>query len=508
MRRVAVLAAGVIILVAAVAFSCAALRGPGGPATPEEASRAYFRAWGNGDLSAMRRLVDDPPADFADRHRALSRALRVESVEFSPGPPARHGDEASVDYAVTRDLLGVGRWSFRATLRLARRGGAWAVRWSPATLHPALADGGRWLLTRTETASGAPVAADGKSLPEDSTAQPYLADLGGRLGEDGGEPGWAVEIQNPGRPAQRLEVFPGRGARPIRTTIDRRAQAAADAAVGSASAALVAIRPSTGEILAVADRLPDAKGAFQGVYPPGSTFKVVVAAALLDGGMTPASAVDCPAVTVAGQRTIHNHGDLALGRVSLADAFAESCNTTFAKLGVATGTRRLRDSAAAFGFGAHFDTGTDTAYSGDFPDPGSDNGLAEASIGQGKVQANPLAMALVAAAVADGSYRSPRLVAARLVRQGTVRALPSSVVTGLRSMMRAVATRGTAARAGLPAGTAGKTGTAEYDAQGRTHAWFIGYRGDLAFAVFVQHGGDGGQVAAPVAARFLAVIKS
>lgn len=82
------------------------------------------------------------------------------------------------------------------------------------------------------------------------------------------------------------------------------------------------------------------------------------------------------------------------------------------------------------------------------------------------------------------------------------------MVTGLRSMMRAVATRGTAARAGLPAGTAGKTGTAEYDAQGRTHAWFIGYRGDLAFAVFVQHGGDGGQVAAPVAARFLAVIKS
>jgi NTF2-like N-terminal transpeptidase domain len=261
MRKVAVLAGGLIILLAAVAFSCAALRGPGGPATPEEASRAYFRAWGNGDFAAMRRLVDDPPADFADRHRALSRALRVESVEFTPGPPVRHGDEASVDYAVTRELLGVGRWSFHATLRLQRLSGAWRVSWSPATLHPALADGGRWLLTRTEAASGAPVAADGKPLPDDSSAQPYLADVGGRLGEDGGEPGWAVRIENPGRPAQQLKVFPGRDARPIRTTIDRRAQAAADAAVGSASAALVAIRPSTGEIVAVADRLPDPKGA-------------------------------------------------------------------------------------------------------------------------------------------------------------------------------------------------------------------------------------------------------
>ncbi|GAA4615467.1 penicillin-binding transpeptidase domain-containing protein [Actinoallomurus liliacearum] len=508
MRRVVVAAAGVLILLAAAVFSCVALRGPHGPATPEAASAAYFRAWSGGDFAAMRRLADDPPGDFADRHRALSRALRVDSVDFTPGPPVRHGDEASVDYAVTRHLTGVGEWSFHATLRVARRNGAWRVVWSPATLHPALADGGRWILDRTEAGSGAPVAADGRPLPDDNDAQPYLADVGERLGEDEGAPGWAVRIQNPGRPAQQLKVFPGRGAAPVRTTIDRRAQAAADAAVGSAQAALVAIRPSTGEIVAVADRLPQAESAFTGLYPPGSTFKVVVAATLLGGGMTPASPVDCPAVTVAGQRTIHNHGGLALGRVSLADAFAESCNTTFAGLGVSAGAGRLRESAAAFGFGAHFDTGTDTAYSGDLLDPGGDNGLAEASIGQGKVQATPLAMAVVAAAVADGAYRPPRLVPARLVHAGTARPLPSSVVAGLRSMMRAVATRGTAARAGLPAGTAGKTGTAEYDAQGHTHAWFIGYRGDLAFAVFVLHGGDGGQVAGPVAARFLAVIKS
>lgn len=507
MGKIIAATAGVLALVAVFAVSCVALRGPRGPATPEEAARKYFHAWENGDFAAMRRLVDDPPGDFADRHRALSHALHVASVHFAPGRPVRRGNEATVDYAVTRGLLGLGDWSFHATLRLARRGGGWRVVWSPATLHPALVDGGQWRLTRLDAAPATPVAADGRPLPEDSSAQPYLADIGDRFGDDGGDPGWAVEIQNPGAPAQRLKVFAGDKTAPVRTTLDRRAQAAADQAVGSAPAALVAIRPSTGEVLAVADRLPDAKSAFHHMYPPGSTFKVVVAAALLRGGMTPRGPVDCPQVTVAGQRTIHNHDGLALGRVPLSDAFAESCNTTFAALGVAAGARRLTEAATAFGFNGHFDPGT-PAYAGDFLQPGNVNELAEDSIGQGRVQASPLAMAVVAAAVADGAYRPPRMVPARLLRQKAAEPLSSTVAAGLRSMMREVTARGTAAHAGLPADTAGKTGTAEYDAGGRSHAWFIGYRGDLAFAVLVYGGGDGGRVAAPVAARFLAVIKS
>jgi cell division protein FtsI/penicillin-binding protein 2 len=89
-------------------------------------------------------------------------------------------------------------------------------------------------------------------------------------------------------------------------------EAAADQAVRSQAAALVAVRPSTGEVLAVADRLAEPKDAFQGLYPPGSTFKVITAADLLHGGMTPGTSVDCPAVTVAAQRTIHNDGDFVL----------------------------------------------------------------------------------------------------------------------------------------------------------------------------------------------------
>jgi hypothetical protein len=457
----------------------------------------------------MKHLVEHPPADFADRHRSLSRDLHVQSVAFEPGPPVREGNDASVDYAVTRTLFGAGSWSFHAVLRLRRAGGRWRVRWSPATLYPALADGGRLELHPLDAAPSTPVAADGRELPAGSSVQPYLADVGDRFGDSGDDddPGWALWLDNPGKAAQRIKVFPGHRTTRVRTTLDRRSQAAADRAVGSAPAALVAVRPSTGEILAVADRLEEAKGAFPSLAPPGSTFKVITAAAALQEGMSPGSRVACPAVTVAAQRTIHNDGDFALGPVPLARAFAESCNTTFARLGVATGGRRLAAAGAAFGFGPRFDPGV-TAYAGDVPADAEGNALAEAAIGQGTVQATTLDMAVVAAAVADGTYRSPRLVAGHLAGHRMTRRLPAAVTAGLRSMMGDVVRYGTAAHAGLPAGTHGKTGTAEYGSAEHTHAWFIGYRGDLALAVFVERGGEGGRVAAPIAARFLTVAGS
>ncbi|MCW2948884.1 MAG: Cell division protein FtsI/penicillin-binding protein 2-like protein [Actinoallomurus sp.] len=131
MRKIAALAGGILLLVLVVAVSCGGVRSPGRTATPEEVAQKYFLAWGAGDFDAMRRLVADPPPDFTDRHRALSSALRVTSVEFVPGPVVRQGDQASVDYEVTRGLFGLGHWSFHAVLRLGRRHGRWQVWWSP-----------------------------------------------------------------------------------------------------------------------------------------------------------------------------------------------------------------------------------------------------------------------------------------------------------------------------------------------------------------------------------------
>ncbi|MFD0470863.1 penicillin-binding transpeptidase domain-containing protein [Nonomuraea thailandensis] len=132
--------------------------------------------------------------------------------------------------------------------------------------------------------------------------------------------------------------------------------------------------------------------------------------------------------------------------------------------------------------------------------------LAADAIGQGEVVATPLCMAALAAAVQSGTWRSPRLLSPEQVRRidGTPHEdvpMDENVVAALRDMMAAVVDYGTAGEAGLPEGVAGKTGTAEVEGE-TSHAWFIGYRDDLAFCVFVRHGGSGRSTAVPIAARF------
>ncbi|MQY02480.1 penicillin-binding transpeptidase domain-containing protein [Actinomadura macrotermitis] len=481
---------------------------------PQQVAQEYFAAWRQGSFTKMARLADAPPADFADQHRALSQGLSVVSVELRPDPVVQSGaDQAQASFQVSRDLAGHGTWSFRATLRLGRVDGRWKVLWSPDTLYPGLKRPATWRLTRVEVPAVAFVAADGRALPEGGLLDPYLTELGDRLVEEGdddeadGHSGWAVEATEAGGKPQRVKLLAVKQSARLRTTIDRDVQAAAERAVQGRPqrTAIVALRPSTGAVLAVADQL-GGQGAFVGGYPPGSTFKVVTAGALIADGMGAGSGADCPAGVVAAQRTIRNHEGSALGATTLRGAFAQSCNTTFARLAVdRLGGGKLGRAASAFGFGVRLKPGTGAA-TGDFPDPRSGAELAEASFGQGRVVASPLMMASVAAAVADGTWRAPRLLAAKDLRKVGAEPGPERDVPGaaaLRAMMRAVVTEGTAAGAGLPAGTAGKTGTAEFSDNGDAHAWFIGFKGDLAFAVFAEAGGSGPKVAAPIAARFL-----
>jgi hypothetical protein len=477
-------------------------------AGPQEIARAYFTAWGQGSLNRMGRLVDGPPEDFAAQHLALSRGLSVTSVSLAPGPLANDGKtRAHQDFVISRALAGHGTWSYRSTLRLGVVAGDWKVLWSPGTLHPALRGPGSWKMAEIEAPAARFVARDGGSLPEDGSLQPYLSELTDRFGGvDDAESGWAVEFEDAYGRSQKLKLFGVHPAKKIRTTLDRRLQAAADRTVSGVSkgAAIVALRPSTGEILAVADRLGD-RNAFLGLYPPGSTFKVITAAGLLSDGMSAGSSVSCPATVVTGQRTIRNHDGSTLGTTTLRDAFAASCNTTFTALAVDRLPKgELTRAAGRFGFNGPVTPGV-AAARGSLPEPTGDAELAEAAFGQGRVQASPLMMATVAAAVADGTWRPPRMVDLRRIREAGDPVQPARPVgdaAALRTMMRAVVTGGTAAGAGLPSETAGKTGTAEYGG-GASHAWFIGYQGDLAFAVFVEGGGSGPKVAAPLAARFL-----
>ncbi|MFC7589852.1 penicillin-binding transpeptidase domain-containing protein [Nonomuraea antimicrobica] len=305
-------------------------------------------------------------------------------------------------------------------------------------------------------------------------------------------------------------VDPAGGVEPVQTTIDLKVhQAGAQAVKGvDKPVSLVALRASTGEILAVVNAPGGFNRALLGKYPPGSTFKVVTASALVADGVAPDQRVACPAEKNIGGFPFHNAGFEDFGTLSFRDAFAHSCNTTFGEMSVAKlNGGRLGEVARSFGFGTAITPGV-PAVRAEFPDPKDDTDLASASIGQGRVLASPLNMASVAAAIASGAWIPPHLVKDELIpnrQPDNPRPLEEGVVKALRRLMPAVVTDGTAHGVNFPAGTAGKTGTAEYGSgkEPPAHSWFIGYKGDLAFSVIVEGGGAGSAVAAPIAARFL-----
>jgi cell division protein FtsI/penicillin-binding protein 2 len=301
----------------------------------------------------------------------------------------------------------------------------------------------------------------------------------------------------------------GRRGRPLRTRLDRAVQAAAEAALDAdGEAALVAVEPSSGDVLAVANRPEDSTydRALLGRYPPGSTFKVVSTAALLAAGLAPDETVDCPATLAVEGKPFRNFEGSAAGAVPFREDFAESCNTAFVSLAGRLGRDDLTQVARGFGLGERLQPGVG-AVAADVPPPRDGVGKAAMMIGQDRILASPLAMAGVAATVADGRWRAPRLLESS--EPASARPLDPATLATLRELMRAVVTSGTGtALAGVPGEVLGKSGTAEYGGGDPppTHAWFIATRGDVAIAVLVEGGSSGGAVAAPIAARFFSAL--
>lgn len=322
-------------------------------------------------------------------------------------------------------------------------------------------------------------------------------------------------------PTVDLHSVPATPGRDLQTSLDEKTQRAAEAALATAGqpAGLVAIRPSTGEVLAVANGGPDAAGynrALIGRYAPGSTFKMVTAYALLENGLSPDASVACPPTINVGGRVFKNAENEVLGNVAFRTDFAHSCNTAFIGAAQRISPEKLYDAATALGFGRPDTTGVE-AFTGSVPKSADVVEHAADSIGQGTILASPLTVATVSAAVAAGRYIAPRLVLDQDSTQGTPAssqagqqsgtALPAGTIATLRALTAEVVTKGSGtALRGVPGEPVhGKTGTAEFgsDNPPKTHAWFTGYQGDVAFAVVVEGGGFGGKVAAPVAARFL-----
>lgn len=262
--------------------------------------------------------------------------------------------------------------------------------------------------------------------------------------------------------------------------------------------------------------------AIQGLYPPGSTFKIVtMASALSNLPDLDDFAFDCTGYYPVGNYSVTEAS--AHGVQTLSDAFIHSCNTAFAALSQDLGYALLGETAEQMGFNENFLFSDLIMYNSSYPiDDLSAEDLAWSSIGQGRVLATPLHMALIAAAVANGGVMNePRLLGRITTAQGGERALPDHM-EGWRVMEESVAARlekemirtvqsGTGTRAALDNGyvVAGKTGSAEAsdDKSIESHAWFVGYvtneNAPYAVCVLVENGGSGGAVAAPLARRVL-----
>jgi Penicillin binding protein transpeptidase domain/NTF2-like N-terminal transpeptidase domain len=312
-----------------------------------------------------------------------------------------------------------------------------------------------------------------------------------------GQAGWrVVSVNQNGVDVDVLHEVPAAPAPSVSISLDRAVQNAAQTAVNDATAKkamLVVIKPSSGEILAVAQNAAadaDGPAATTGLYPPGSTFKIITAGAAIDRDLaTPNTLLDCPGRIDIGQRSIPNYGGFDLGVVPMSRAFANSCNTTFAELASRLPPTGLTVAAAQYGIGPDYQVAGITTVSGSVPPTVNLAERTEDGFGQGKVLVSPFGMALAAATVAAGKTPVPQLIVGRqTVITGERTPISPQMLDGLRPMMRLVVTNGTAKDIDGTGDVHGKTGEAEFE--GGSHSWFAGYRGDLAFAALIVGGGS------------------
>lgn len=349
-----------------------------------------------------------------------------------------------------------------------------------------------------------------------STDRSFAPDLVGQvkktvIDEVDGTAGWSVVVVNQhGVDTDVLTETPPQPVPSFSISLDRPIQVAAQAAVDGRAeqAMMVVVEASTGAVLAVAqNKAADRDGpvALAGQYPPGSIFKIVTSAAAMSAGLaTPDTMVPCPGRITIGERSVPNYNEFSLGTVSLATAFARSCNTSFAKLASEMGPDALTVAASQFGVGVDYEVVGMPTFTGSVPPAEDLVERTEDGFGQGKVVVSPFGMALTAATVASGRTPVPYLIDGRETAVGEQPPpLDPQIVEGLRGMMRLVITSGTADRIRDQGDVYGKTGEAEVE--GGSHSWFVGYRGDLAFATLVVRGGSSDNAVAVTRDMFAAL---
>ncbi|MGW3071984.1 penicillin-binding transpeptidase domain-containing protein [Kitasatospora sp. NPDC001132] len=496
--------------------SATVAKAPQDPPTAEQAEAAakeFLAAWSRGDIAAAAGLTDHPEsarAALATFHEQVG--ARSLALTRTGRAPADTPSEPALGFRVKAEFEGIpDAWEYDSVLSFVRsQDGRPVVRWKPSVIHPQLAPGRTIAVKALPNAVSKPTDRKGRPLDAFPSLRAVLPQITPPEGSTTA-PGQAVVLSGAGSgaEAEQLFVLTPPTAPKVRLTLDADLQQAAEEAVKQQSAngnpaSLVAIEPSTGFILAMAYAPQGGfNRALAGGQAPGSTMKVITSAALLEAGVSPDTVVPCKATTNS-PRAWHNDEPGDFPSYTLADDFSHSCNTGF----IDKGLEKLQPGTLAsvareqFGLGLEWHIGV-PSRDVTIPPPGNKDEAAAAYIGQGRIQANSLAMASVAATVQSGTFRQPvlREDVKRVTAPGK---LPADVVRDLRAMMAKTATQGTARTpmAGLSGQIGAKTGTVEAGGQAN-NSWFIAYRGDLAVAAEVEGGGHGFSAAGVAAAQVL-----
>ncbi|MEU1707912.1 penicillin-binding transpeptidase domain-containing protein [Streptomyces sp. NPDC005706] len=479
----------------------------------------FFAAWQKGDAAAAASYTNFPES-ARDLLTAYRSDAHLTKVHITPG--AATGTTVPFTVRTTVSYGGKSRQlSYESTLTVVRGETSHRalVDWQPSVVHPRLRKGDTLATGESAAPEIEAVDRDGQVLSKEKypSLGPVLDELRKRYGDTtDGKPGVELVIRHQGAgeesPADTtlLTLAKGRPGK-LRTTLSASAQAAAETAVRKyADASVVAVKPSTGEVLAVANHREDGfDAALLGERPPGSTMKIVSAATLIDTGLTSANGkAPCPPTAVWQSQTFHNLKNMPPNEnATLSESFARSCNTAFVKfaddLGVDALTKEAQDR---FGIGRNDWKIGVPSFDGRVPASGGPDTAANL-IGQGQVQMSPLNMASVTATAMTGAFRQPVIVPLALDHREPARArgLSQGTVQQLRAMMNRTATSGTAATvmSGLGGSIGAKTGSAESDGQAKSDSWFAGYRNDMAAAAMVQDGGHGVDAAGPIVAGVL-----
>ncbi|MER6694896.1 penicillin-binding transpeptidase domain-containing protein [Streptomyces minutiscleroticus] len=509
---------------------------PTGPLTAAEvrsAATEFLTAWQAGKVTRAAAATDDAAA-ARTLLTGYVKDAHIEDVTLTPGKRSGAKVPFSVRATVAYEKLSK-PLAYDSELTVVRRAedGEPVVRWHSSVVHPDLADGDRLVTGEAGTPPVKALDRDGgeltaKKYPSLGTVLDGLrekygdkaggtagvelrvirADPAGKSGSD--DKGNSTRSDAEDVPDKTLlelsEGTPGE----LRTTLSPDLQAAAEEQVAKKDqASVVVVRPSTGEILAVANSSHGFNVAFQGSLAPGSTMKVVTSSLLIEKGLASAEKKHpCPKYSSYGGWKFQNDDKFEIKGGTFKASFARSCNTAFISQAKKLDDDDLTEQAQqVFGLGMdNWSVGVPT-FDGSVPVQ-SDAPKAASLIGQGGVRMNPLNMASVAATVKAGAFHQPYLVAPSVDGRTLAtasRTMSSGTLAQLRELMRYTAQAGTAAEAmsGLGPDYGAKTGSAEVDNQKKPNGWFTAWRGDLAAAGVVQKGGHGGETAGPIVAALL-----